>query len=1335
MPSMIQPSFSSGELSPSLFARVDTSMYAIGLRTAYNAIIHPYGGVSNRPGSLFLGPVPNHLKTYRMIPFVAGTSDQYILLFGDQTMNIIRDDAYVTITDNTYTNWPVITDVSSANPAQVTTSTAHGFSDGDMVLFKGVAGAARLNDQYYTISDVTSTTFTLRNQVTGDNIDGADLGTYTSGGYVDAVYQLATPWVEADLMDLNYTQSADTMTLVHPSYAPRDLVRTSVRSWAISILDFTSTQAAPTAVTTNFSVGTSNTDRYAVTATGSDESFPGTSSTTSTPESATAANPVVVTDTSHGWANGDIIRITGFNEMTELNGRRFTVVYIDANSYSLRDEDGTGYTAESTGGTATGCFIEIGEKAITGISQASPGVVTTSEAHGFSNGDVVFITGVYGMTEVANRYFAVANVAATTFQLTDPDTGANIATTAYTAYSSGGNVRQTSISWTAASDADFYSVYKEENGLFGWIGDTTDTYFEDRNISPDLTLTMPVQYNPFPSPDNYPRAVAYYEQRLCFAGTNNYPDTMWMSQVGNRKNFASKIPATADDAIEVTLAANEVNVIEHLLPGSDLVVFTSGSEWRVNDGESQTGLSASTIRLKPQSYWGSSELRPIRVNNEMLFAEESKARTRAMAYDYVSDSLKGTDLNLLTAHLFADESPNEYILTDWAWANFPEPRLHCVRSDGLIATMTYEPEQKVMGWTRWETDGTYERVCTLRRAVNSVEDGIYTVVKRTINGSTVRYIERMATRKFADSRLGHFLDSARKIDGRIQVSSITTDANGNTVVTTLSPHGFAVSESIQASDITLANDANGIPQEDACADRKFEVTEVKDAYSFTISSDGAGTVTEALGVPRQQAMGAVTDVWTIGSGAPQGWFIQPTGYKGWYADSSDEAIYEFEMTTPWDVSTASLNGNSWDASGQGINTMGVWMNDDGTKMFVAWNDINACVYKEYALSTAYDLTAAAAWGSETASKTFVIASHSDWAWHPDGLGFDVCYGPSAGFYPITMSTAWDLSTASLGTYYGYQSDVGNTVAVDGVESIQWNHVDGHYMLLSHGGNTPSTDSDGGNNLIEFYWPEAYDVNSGTPIITWAADQTPGDGVDAASDQIGYRGWGADVGYLDSIGTDLHGVIGSDQDDQLFKQSGGSAPAVYTYTPSLDCIPDVSKFAPCVTIVRALDHLEGETGYFLLDGRVATGTIADGAFTVPDGYGDCVGIIYAGLPFCCDIETLNIEAPQGTIQSKLKKITNVLLRFYKSRLPQVGPDRANLVTMKQRSDEQYGDYPTLLSGDRVINILPQWNSNGRLLIRQCEPVPLTVLAVVPDVEISEKTSSGVVQQSNTGFRRA
>jgi hypothetical protein len=90
--------------------------------------------------------------------------------------------------------------------------------------------------------------------------------------------------------------------------------------------------------------------------------------------------------------------------------------------------------------------------AITGITQANPGVVTTGSAHGYSDGDFVIIEGVVGMTEVnydntSGTLYIVANSTATTFELTDID-GANVDTSAFTAYSSGGTV-------TAANFANY----------------------------------------------------------------------------------------------------------------------------------------------------------------------------------------------------------------------------------------------------------------------------------------------------------------------------------------------------------------------------------------------------------------------------------------------------------------------------------------------------------------------------------------------------------------------------------------------------------------------------------------------------------------------------------------------------------------------------------------------------------------------------------------------------------------------------------------------------------------------------------------------------------------
>jgi hypothetical protein len=87
--------------------------------------------------------------------------------------------------------------------------------------------------------------------------------------------------------------------------------------------------------------------------------------------SATAADPVVATETSHGRTTGDIIEIADCDEMTELNGNQYQITSLTADTFSLQDPltgediDGTGYDAETTGGTYT-------------LAEADDGTVTMS---------------------------------------------------------------------------------------------------------------------------------------------------------------------------------------------------------------------------------------------------------------------------------------------------------------------------------------------------------------------------------------------------------------------------------------------------------------------------------------------------------------------------------------------------------------------------------------------------------------------------------------------------------------------------------------------------------------------------------------------------------------------------------------------------------------------------------------------------------------------------------------------------------------------------------------------------------------------------------------------
>ena len=151
---------------------------------------------------------------------------------------------------------------------------------------------------------------------------------------------------------------------------------------------------------------------------------------------ATQASPTVITAVAHGYCNGDDVEINSITGMTQLNGRRFRIKNKTANTFELTQVNGganidsTAYTAYSANGTVARVYTKP-TRVITGITAANPGVVN-SAAHGFANGDQVWIKGVVGMTEVNSRFFTVAGATADTFQLS----GTN--TTGYTAYSSGG---------------------------------------------------------------------------------------------------------------------------------------------------------------------------------------------------------------------------------------------------------------------------------------------------------------------------------------------------------------------------------------------------------------------------------------------------------------------------------------------------------------------------------------------------------------------------------------------------------------------------------------------------------------------------------------------------------------------------------------------------------------------------------------------------------------------------------------------------------------------------------------------------------------------------------
>jgi len=229
--------------------------------------------------------------------------------------------------------------------------------------------------------------------------------------------------------------------------------------------------------------------------------------------------------------------------------------------------------------------------------------------------------------------------------------------------------------------------------------------------------------------DGYPRCGTLFEQRLICAGSTNYPQTIWGSKTGEYYDFSD---GTADDdGFSFTIASDQINPIEHMASTRVLLPLTYGGEFSMTGGVEKP-LTPTNVQMKSQTVYGCSVTRPARVGNEIIFTQRGGRKIRALGYRADSDSFNAPDISVLSEHI------TEGGILEMAFAQEPDQVVYMVRDDGVIVTMSIDRDQDAIGWARQTTDGTFESVASVPYD-NS--DRVFAVVVRTINSSTVRYIE------------------------------------------------------------------------------------------------------------------------------------------------------------------------------------------------------------------------------------------------------------------------------------------------------------------------------------------------------------------------------------------------------------------------------------------------------------------------------------------------------------------------------------------------------------------------------------------------------------------
>lgn len=481
--------------------------------------------------------------------------------------------------------------------------------------------------------------------------------------------EIATPYQESELRELQYAQLNDIMYIAHGNHAPRKLTRVSDTNWTLAAVAFDYPPLLDmntTAVTIASSASSGN--------------------ATLTASASTFQSGHVGSQWAIQWP-----RTSG--SLTET---------IDANKTSTGTLDIQGDWTITTVGTWIGTvrILRIPKKEMD--EDGGAGFTAYEVVREFNSlGTARNFTATGTETERVGLKIQVANYAS--------NTNARVFLES-TDFNSGGTVTINSV---ASATSAGVTVNK-------WLGST-------------ISATTQWSEAAFSNVRGYPRTVTFYQQRLCFGGTNHQPNTVWASRVDDFENF--QLGTKEDDAVSFTIASNEGNRINWLFAQRGLIVGTSGDEWTVSGATESEPFNATNITAKRQASFGSKAMRAVLLNDVLLFVQRRGRKVRELTYNFERDGWLAPDLTVLAEHITQSE------VVELAFQQQPDAVLWCVRGDGQLIGMSYERDQEVVAWHRHTTDGEFESAATVY-GLNNNDDEVWFAVKRTINGQTKRYIER-----------------------------------------------------------------------------------------------------------------------------------------------------------------------------------------------------------------------------------------------------------------------------------------------------------------------------------------------------------------------------------------------------------------------------------------------------------------------------------------------------------------------------------------------------------------------------------------------------------------
>ncbi len=257
----------------------------------------------------------------------------------------------------------------------------------------------------------------------------------------------------------------------------------------------------------------------------------------------------------------------------------------------------------------------------------------------------------------------------------------------------------------------------------------------------------------------WPRSVTFHQNRLVYGGNTTFPNTLWFSQLDDIYEMARPaVGSTDNDAFTAVIATGELNAIQWLASNKTLVVGTLGQEIIIEGNNINEAVSNSNFSASPETGYGSEYVRPVRVDNALLFVQRSGLKVREFQFNFQEDAYTSRDLNRFADHItlkaydyYASVTTPKII--EMAYQGGDNPMVWILDNNGVLSALMRDKESTVLAWTPVKLGGNFGgeppvviSMCSVA-SINGLDDELWIYVKRTVNSSTVYFLERI-TKEF-----------------------------------------------------------------------------------------------------------------------------------------------------------------------------------------------------------------------------------------------------------------------------------------------------------------------------------------------------------------------------------------------------------------------------------------------------------------------------------------------------------------------------------------------------------------------------------------------------------